>query len=194
MAKNVKKRYWAFVLYPESAPEEWRQILTETGLQCAISPLHDKDINPDGTPKKAHYHVILCYAGPTTYNCVKTLTESLNQPIPQPIEQVKGYYRYFSHKDNPEKYQYSESDITTINGFDIGEFTELTVTEIKKYMHELNIMIFEKDITEYSDLNALLIFDESEHARELEHVLDSHTIHFNALIRSRRHKKLEQSE
>ena len=109
MAKNVKKRYWAFVLYPESAPEEWRQILTETGLECAISPLHDKDINPDGTPKKAHYHVILCYAGPTTYNCVKTLTESLNQPVPQPIEQVKGYYRYFSHKDNPEKYQYSES-------------------------------------------------------------------------------------
>ena len=42
MAKNVKKRNWAFVLYPESAPENWREELQKTGLQCAISPLHDR--------------------------------------------------------------------------------------------------------------------------------------------------------
>ena len=45
---------------------------------------------------------------------------------------------------------------------------------------------------EYSDLLALLTFDDSEHARELEHVLETHTLHFNALIRSRHHKQLEQ--
>ena len=43
----------------------------KTGLQCAISPLHDKDMNPDNTPKKPHYHVILTYSGPTSYNVVK---------------------------------------------------------------------------------------------------------------------------
>ena len=192
MPKNVKKRNWAFVLYPESAPEDWRQQLTETGLQCAVSPLHDKDINPDGEPKKAHYHVILCYSGPTSYTVVKALTDKLNPPVPQPLEQVRGYYRYLTHKDNPEKYQYEASEITTINGFDIGEFVELTVTEIKKYMHELNIMVYEKDINEYCDLLALLAFDETEHARELEHVLETHTLHYNALIRSRHHKQLEQ--
>jgi hypothetical protein len=192
MPKNVKKRNWAFVLYPESAPEDWRQQLTETGLQCAISPLHDKDTNPTGEPKKAHYHVILCYSGPTSYTVVKALTDKLNQPVPQPLEQVRGYYRYLTHKDNPEKYQYEANEITTINGFDIGEFVELTVTEIKKYMHELNVMVYEKDIIEYSDLLALLTFDDSEHARELEHVLETHTLHFNALIRSRHHKQLEQ--
>lgn len=47
MAKNIKKRNWAFVLYPESAPADWREQLQKTGLQCAISPLHDKDMNPD---------------------------------------------------------------------------------------------------------------------------------------------------
>lgn len=25
MAKNIKKRNWAFVLYPESAPADWRE-------------------------------------------------------------------------------------------------------------------------------------------------------------------------
>ena len=65
---NVKKRNWAFVLYPESAPDDWIEQLRQTGLQCAISPLHDKDIDPTGEPKKAHYHIILCYSGPTSFN------------------------------------------------------------------------------------------------------------------------------
>ena len=109
--KNIKKRNWAFVLYPESAPENWKEILQQTGLGIAISPLHDKDVNPTGEVKKAHYHIILIYDGPTTYNNVRSLTESLGQPIPQPLEQVRGYYRYLTHKDNPEKYQYDDKDI-----------------------------------------------------------------------------------
>ena len=47
-----KERYWSFILYPESAPENWKEILQETGLQIAISPLHAKYINPDGELKK----------------------------------------------------------------------------------------------------------------------------------------------
>ena len=113
--KNVKKRNWAFVLYPESAPNNWLDLLQQTGLQFCVSPLHDKDLNADNTLKKAHYHIILIYDGPTTYNNVRQLTESLGQPIPQPLEQVRGYYRYLTHKDNPEKYQYDEKDILTFN-------------------------------------------------------------------------------
>ena len=98
--RNIKKRYWAMVLYPESAPDNWRDTLRDTGIQCAISPLHDKDKNADDLPKKPHYHIILCYEGPTTYNNVLQLTEKLNQPIPQPLEQLRGYYRYLIHKDS----------------------------------------------------------------------------------------------
>ncbi|PBG43128.1 Rep family protein, partial [Clostridioides difficile] len=103
MAKNVKKRNWAFVLYPESSPENWREKRQKQGWKCAISPLHDRDMNPDNTPKKANYHVILTYRGPTSYNVVKALTDGFNQPITQALEQVRGYYRYRTHKDKPEK-------------------------------------------------------------------------------------------
>ena len=65
-----KARYWSFVAYPESLPSDWKDTLTRTGLPIAISPLHDKDINPNGEAKKAHYHVILCFDGPTTYSVV----------------------------------------------------------------------------------------------------------------------------
>ena len=61
MSNNaIKKRNWAFVLYIESAPSNWLDILIKSGLSFAVSPYHDKDINPDGEVKKAHYHIILC--------------------------------------------------------------------------------------------------------------------------------------
>ena len=102
----IKKRNWGFVLYPESAPIDWIDNLKIKGITFAVSPLHDKDVNPTGESKKEHYHVILCFGSPTTFNNVKAITDELNQPIPIPLESVRGYYRYFTHKDNPEKYQY----------------------------------------------------------------------------------------
>lgn len=183
MAKIVKKRNWAFVLYPESAPADWREQLQLTGLQCAISPLHDKDVNADGTPKKAHYHVIVCYSGPTSYNVVKGLTDSLNQPIPQALEQVRGYYRYLTHKDNPDKYQYSESEITTINGFDIAEYVEMTKSEVLAIKQELTNLIREKDIIEYQDFMDY-ISDNLDKSRF--DVASSNTIYFNTYIKSKR--------
>ena len=50
--ENLKKRNWTFVLYPESAPSDWIEQLKLSGLMCAVSPLHDKDVNPTGEPKK----------------------------------------------------------------------------------------------------------------------------------------------
>ena len=174
------------VLYPESAPADWREQLSLTGLPCAISPLHDKDINATGEPKKAHYHIILCYDGPTTFNAVKRLTDALNSPIPQPLEQIKGYYRYLTHKDNPEKYQYVESDISTINGFNIADFEELTKSEIHHIKINLQNIVRGNDITEYSDLLDFLLDNEMMTEHE---VASNHTLFINGYIKSRRFKK-----
>lgn len=184
--KNVKKRNWAFVLYPESAPSDWKETLRQSGLQCAVSPLHDKDLDPTGTPKKAHYHVIACYSGPTSFNVVKGLTDALNAPIPQALEQVRGYYRYLTHKDNPEKFQYSDSDITTINGFSIMDFVDLTKSEVLTIKKELQTLIRSADILEYSDLMDLL--QDSDMVQQYD-VASSNTFFFEKYITSRRNKK-----
>ena len=185
--KNVKKRNWAFVLYPESAPKDWREQLQKTGLQCAISPLHDKDLNPTGEPKKPHYHVILCYSGPTAYNVVKRLTNGqLGQTIPQPLEQVRGYYRYLIHADNPEKAQYAAADIQTINGFDIRDYVEMTKSEVTKYKRELLAFIRDNDLMEYSDLLDILL-DGGEATADLFEVASNHTLFLTKYIASRRY-------
>jgi len=181
-----KKRYWAFVLYPESAPENWKDILQQTGLSCCVSPLHDKDID-EGTrkQKKPHYHIILCYSGPTTFKSVKTITDKLNCPIPIPLEQVRGYFRYLTHKDNPEKAQYNEKDIVTINDFDIDNYNDLSVSQINAIKKDIQMIIRDNNILEYSDLLDILL------DRELFNYLDvaqNHTILFNTYITSRRNK------
>lgn len=185
-SKNVKKRNWAFVLYPESAPVDWRDLLQKTGLQCAVSPLHDRDLNPDGEPKKAHFHVIICYSGPTSFNVVKALTDSLCCPIPQVLEQVRGYYRYFTHKDNPEKFQYQESEISTINGFSIMDFVELSKSEVLSIKRELQSLIRSADILEYSDLMDLL--QDSDMIQQYD-VASCNTYFFEKYISSRRNKQ-----
>lgn len=186
--KNVKKRNWAFVLYPESAPKDWREQLQLTGLQCAVSPLHDRDVNPTGEPKKPHYHVILTYSGPTAYNVVKALTNGkLGQTIPQPLEQVRGYYRYLTHADNPEKAQYSAGDIQLLNGFDIRDYVEMTKSEVMRYKRELLAFVRDNDILEYSDLLDILM-DGGEATADLLEVASNHTLMLTKYIASRRYK------
>ena len=107
--KEVKKREWTFVLYPESAPSDWRDIIRQRGLVAAASPLHDKDINADGTPKKPHHHIIVVYDGPTTFSNVSALSVGeLNGTIPKVLDSPRGMYTYFTHEDNPEKAQYNK--------------------------------------------------------------------------------------
>lgn len=182
--KSIKKRNWAFVLYPESAPDNWRELLQQSGLPAVISPLHDKDKDPTGEAKKAHYHIILTYPGPTTYNAVKSFTDRLNQPIPQPLESVQGYYRYLTHEDNPDKYQYDKSDIVPVNGFDIHDYIEMSKTEAMKIIKDIQQVIITVDIREYSDLLDYLL----EVNQEWWQVAVNHTMMLNAYLKSRRYK------
>lgn len=188
---TIKKRNWGGVVYPESAPEDWKEILKLKGVTFAVSPLHDKDIDDEvgGKPKKPHYHIILCYGSPTTYNNVKALMDELNQPIPIALESVRGYYRYFTHKDNPDKYQYDEKGIETYNGFDVTDV--LNNFEVFRCLKMIQEFIIEYNILEYSELmDDLLDHDEME----LWNVACSHTTFLNAYIKSKKHLLKEANE
>lgn len=179
----IKKRNWGGVVYPESAPVDWKEQLSLKGISFAVSPLHDKDINPTGEKKKEHYHIILSFPGPTTDKTVKQIMDSINQPIPIALESVRGYYRYFTHKDNPEKYQYDSTEIELFNGFDVTDI--LNNFEVFQFLKEIQVMVIEHDILEYSDLLDYLM---QQGYMELWNVACSHTLFLNTYITSKRHK------
>jgi len=185
---------WNFILYPESAPANWRDVINETHIEWVESPLHDKDLNSDGTEKKAHYHITLLYPGKKSFEQVKELTNNLNSPIPIKCQSVKGSIRYMVHKDNPEKFQYNWDEIKTYGGVDLNVLCSPTATE------RLQI---QKDIMDYIESAGIIEFDDiAYYARKngldnwLNILLNYSTISINALLRSRRHKaeKAERTE
>ncbi|MCI5967272.1 MAG: replication protein [Tenericutes bacterium] len=182
----MKGRNWAFVMYPESMPANWFDILEKTGLPFAISPLHDKDVDPTGESKKPHYHVICQYTNTTTAKNVKeNVCDKVNGTIPIKLESIKGMYRYHLHLDNPEKYQYDDRDRIFINGFDVSNVNALTQTEVQKIMKDLTSLIIDNEIYEYADLLNLLLQND---LNNMFVVASSHTIYFSTFINSRRNK------
>ena len=113
----------------------------------------------------------------------KRLTDSLNSPIPKPLEAVKGMYRYFTHADNPEKAQYDPADIITLNGFNILDFADCSRSEVLRTLKELQSLIMNQDFIEYSDFMDYVLLNGSE--LEFD-VASGHTIFFNSYLKSRR--------
>lgn len=187
-----KERYWTFVLYPESAPSDWKEQLQQLGLQCAISPLHNKDINSNGEIKKEHYHILLCFNGPTTYNKVNSICQSLNATIPQRVLSCKGMIRYFTHKDNPEKAQYNDFDITTINGLDLKQFNDLTLSQTITIKKEIICYINDNNIRSYNKLVNIYAYDSS--MRDYFQVVSSSPSFFRYYIQSGKEDIIEDRQ
>ena len=59
--KVSKTRNYATIVYPESAPKNWKEKLEQCFVPSFISPLHKDDVNADGQPKKEHYHVMIMF-------------------------------------------------------------------------------------------------------------------------------------
>lgn len=184
--KKITGRTWAFVVYPESMPQNFEDIITDTGLPFAMSPLHDKDVNPTGEIKKPHYHCIVYYENPTTFKNVKeNVCDKLNATIPIKLESMRGMYRYHLHLDNPEKYQYDDRDRKFYNGFDIDLASKLTKTEVNKIIKQIHTFINDNDILEYIDLLDIL---KDNDLNSLYEVAINNTLLFKAMLDSKRNK------
>ena len=176
--KDGRYRQWTIVVYPDSAPHDWREKLA--GLQWVESPLHDKDINPDGTAKKPHWHILIHHQGKMTYNQAKAVADSVNGASPQYVQNAVGMIRYFAHLDNPEKAQYDKAGIIG-HGIDVSKYLE-SEDDIDKLMQEIEIFCEENSITEYAALVRASRQHDGWHK-----CVSTHTIHFKAFVASLRH-------
>lgn len=184
-----KERYWTFIVYPESVKENWLEYLQETGLQIAISPLHNKDINADGELKKEHYHIFLKFEGPTTYKRVEKITNEIGGTIPKRVISPIGMIRYLTHKDNPEKAQYQEEEIKTLNGLDISDFDGITKSMELQLKRGIIQIARSKNILEYADLYDYL---DKENMQDMIDIVSKNTIFFNAYLKSKKFSIAEE--
>lgn len=110
---GTRARYWTFIAYPDSAPANWLQVLKDEQISFVVSPIHDRDLNEDGSPKKPHYHVLLLFDNNKTIKQAEEIAKMVGGTIPIMVKDKNNLVRYFTHIDRPEKAQYSSVDIVT---------------------------------------------------------------------------------
>lgn len=145
-----RTRNFACVVYDESAPAFWQGLLAEQAVPAFISPLHDRDINPTGEPKKPHYHVMIMFESTKTIAQAEEVFSVINGVGCEKINSTRGYARYLVHADNPEKAQYSPSEVISLCGADYVQATSLqsdkyvAIREMLEFIDENNIFSYAK--------------------------------------------------
>lgn len=185
-SSKQKARYACFVVYPESAPEDWREQLRASHGSFAISPLH----GGDDEESKDHYHCVYMHGGPATLSVMQ-------RAIPEGIAanghielclHPRNYQRYLVHLDDPDKQQWDGNPrelIETFNGFPLDLSRDYSKEERYQQRMDVIAIIRDNDLCEYADLLEGLIdsgmFDLFDYA-------SNHTIMMQAYLGSRRNR------
>lgn len=146
-----RTRNFATIVYPESAPENWIDIIRDLHINAFISPLHDEDLNPDGEKKKPHFHVLCIFDSVKTNKQFLEIASTFGGVGQEKVNSIRGYARYLCHLDNPEKHRYSEDDIITIGCEDYFDLISLP-TDKYANIREMIDFIQVNQITVFSDL------------------------------------------
>ena len=192
MTKEKRSSKWTFLLYPESAPKHYQEILNKMQVPWILSPKHDRDVNiKTGELKKAHRHGALFFESLKSYSQVSELV-SENLHSPEHVEVVmspKGMYDYFTHAENPEKTQYEISNIESGAGFDLNKF--LIEQNADTYMNDVIDIIEDNDFTEFEEL----VYYARDNNYSLLTLIVDHTSFFSKYLDSRRNNpKRKQPE
>lgn len=120
--KDERTRNWTVVFYPENAGN-WRDVVAAEHVPAFVSPLHDKDVRADGTYKKPHYHLVLCFKGKKSVKQVQAISDKLSCVHVDwehcAVGDLSGMVRYLVHFDDADKAQYEVGDIATFGGADV---------------------------------------------------------------------------
>lgn len=209
MAKD-KSRYFTFLLYPESIPEDWELHLELLGVPMAISPLHDKDLSKaEGQKyKKAHYHVIYVAKNPVTADSVRkkikgTLGDKSVAMVQIVVHSMENMYLYLTHESKDaiakKKYVYDKNDIKLINNFDIDRYITLDVEDKDDLLNDVCDMIDEHGLANIRELRRFVRVNGTRYnlpsMKIINSVLRSHTglirLYFDGVYQERKYGRTD---
>lgn len=148
---SERTRNYATIVYPESAPEDWLEVLSELLVPALVSPLHDRDLTKEGEQKKPHFHVMLLFSGVKSPEQAKEVFDQIGGVGCEKVMSARAYARYLIHMDQPDKVQYNRQDVVTFSGVDYDSLVNLPEDRYKA-IKEIVDYCCKADIYSYSDL------------------------------------------
>ena len=182
--KDKRSNKWAFILYKDSCPINYLEVLEEMMIPFILSPWHDKDINKlTGELNKPHKHGALFFESLKSYSQVSNLlTEKLNTPSHiEMIHSPTGMLNYFTHASNPEKILYDTEKIECGAGFKLDKF--LTEQNSDNVISDIIDIIEEQNFKEFKDLVKYM----KNTSNTLLNIVADKTYFFSKYLDSRRH-------
>lgn len=167
-------------------------------LQCAVSPWHRFDINPQtGNYKKPHVHLVFYFQGKKSMEQVVEIAHKIfgeaTPQVAEPADSVPGACRYLCHLDAHEgdgRYVYpidGDYSYFTFGGFDCASYMTATREQLMMSLRDMLNVIDKQDIREFSDF---VDYCNKHDAIMFQRLTDSRTRPFvDNYIRSRRWKK-----
>ena len=165
MSESVERtRNFATVVYPESAPDHWLDILHDLHIPCFVSPLHNNDFDAKGKPKKPHYHVQFMFDNVKTRKQAQEVISKINGVGCENLNSVRAYARYLCHLDDYDKQLYDTGQVIQFGGANysdiIGSPSDklMILREMKKFVKE-NYIFYYCDLVDYAEENNSMWFD-----------------------------------
>ena len=84
-------------------------------------------------------------------NLMDEMARALRAPIPERISGLTGAVRYLTHMDNPEKYQYDNTEIQVFGGFDLESCLALSTGDKRQALKEMLGFISDNNIMHLKD-------------------------------------------
>lgn len=120
-----RTRNWACIFWPDSAPANFIDIISDWHVPAFLSPLHHGGADDLDNQTKDHYHLMVMFDGKASeiqannfFKVLGGITLAQTRPLVHPV----GYARYLIHLDDPDKEQFSISQVRAFCGIDYEDY------------------------------------------------------------------------
>lgn len=181
---DARQRNIATIVYPESAPSDWLDVLDGLMIKALVSPCHDKDVLEDGSPKKPHYHVLFYFPGKKSYKQIKEIVDLIGGVGIIKVLSFDGYAQYLCHLNHKDKYQYPIEEVKEFCGMKYQNYIkEVIKKDDSELGAEIRQIILDFNITNYFRLMRFVDLEHPEYRDYLERKYNS-TIQYMKAMKS----------
>jgi hypothetical protein len=187
--------WWSWLSYEE----QWPRLaeFEKKNIPFVLSPLHDKDLYDDGTPKKAHFHGLMyiknaCGMG----TAISALDGLAANNYVELVYSPPGKFEYLTHKNEKNKFHYSEDDLQYFNGFDLSYIynsKDIEKNYYNKVLDDLSRKVMSGDLSNLYDLTAYVL---KEYNPAVLSYMTSKTYYFTNLFKfsadANKYKRLQE--
>lgn len=130
-SKEKRSRNWATIIYPDSAPENFRDIIGELMIEALLSPLHTDADEEKQLEKKPHYHLEMKFSTMKSREQVLEIVEKFAGVGAEAVNDFRAYARYLCHLDQPNKKHYEPKEVKAFGSLDYLEIIESSADKYK---------------------------------------------------------------